>query len=156
MAGPYKEISVTKYRFLGISLYAVLLSLFIAPGRHVIKTVTGDFNNAHISIFESSFNPTSIKVEYCLNLYEAEEIVLSSAEKRSEVFELYNSLSFQDTSLPMDFPRFIIYFVDEDREVIEWYLDYAGLTAGSEFGLGNKQILGDKNIYDILCGICLD
>lgn len=143
-----------KYRLLGISFYVIALSLFIMPNQHILSdyynTVSSDTFCADTSIFESSLNPVSIKIKYCSSISETEEIILSTLEKFDKVFDLYNSLSFQETARPMDFPRIIVYFLDEDGETTEWYLDYAGLTAGDEFGLGNKQILGDINVYDTI------
>lgn len=96
------------------------------------------------------FSPISARIVFCQDLKDESEVVLTTPESIDRLLEVYNSLSYQDTTRPMDFPRLIVYFYGRDGEVAHWRLDFAGLTSGSEFGLGNKLVIGEASTYNAI------
>lgn len=96
------------------------------------------------------FTPVSARIVFCQDLKDESEVVLTTPEGIDKLLEVYNSLSYQDTSRPMDFPRLNVYFYGSDGEAAHWRLDFVGLTSGSEFGLGNKLVTGGTSAYDAI------
>lgn len=65
----------------------------------------------------------------------------------AQLLRLRRSLPTEETSRPCDVPRYRIAFLRGQEEVEVWHLDYAGVTSGDYFGMGNRQ-LPDTAAYE--------
>jgi len=70
----------------------------------------------------------------------------------SEMNEIYSSLTYEYTSRPMQFPRFVITFYTNGEETVKWTIDEEN-TMSSFDNTGNVIIQSDIPIYQYIADV---
>lgn len=78
------------------------------------------------------------------------EVTITDEKDIKNILSIYYSMKINQTSKPLNFPRFIITFYHDDTKISVWWLDGEFTTACSAFEIGNHVIENKDFNYSYL------
>lgn len=93
--------------------------------------------------------PMTAIIERQININEYEnggkEVIITDIITVNDIYKKFSSLTFENTSAPMLFPRYVITFQYEDLETITWHIDENNIISVANGG--NAVIVNTAYLY---------